>query len=118
MSTTQTCTAATNQAGSAACSIVSVNQPVGAGVASATFGGDDRYGAASDKPATQVSAATASPVPSASPPRLALTGETRPVPPASVLKAGFLLLIAGLLLLVVPRRRRGEPPSIVWRNRE
>ncbi len=118
MSTTQTCTAITNQAGSAACSIVSVNQPVGAGVASATFGGDDRYGAASDQPATQVSAATASPVPSASPPRLALTGETRPVPPASVLKAGLLLLIAGLLLLVVPRRRRGEPPSIVWRNRE
>src|SRR5439155_8198220 len=43
MSPTQTCTATTNQAGSAACSIVSVNQPVGAGVASATFGWDDRY---------------------------------------------------------------------------
>ena len=116
--TAQTCAATSNEDGSAACSIALVNQPVGSGVASATFAGDDRYRAAGDQPATQVSAAAASPAPPASPPKLATTGETRPAPPVGVLTAGLLLCIGGLLLLGVPRRRRGDPPSIVWRNRE
>ena len=117
-STAQTCTATTNEAGSAACSIAIPHQPVGGGVAGATFAGDDRYRAAGDQAATQVSAAAASPAPSASPPKLATTGEPATITPTSVLIAGLLLCIGGLLLLLVPRRRRGDPPSIVWRNRE
>ena len=117
-STSQTCTATTNEAGSAGCSIAIPHQPVGGGMASATFAGDDRYRAAGDQAATQVSAAAASPAPSASPPKLATTGEPATITPTSVLIAGLLLCIGGLLLLLVPRRRRGDPPSIVWRNRE
>jgi streptogramin lyase len=43
----QSCTAATDAAGTATCSIAVVNQPLGAGVLSASFAGDDRYAPAS-----------------------------------------------------------------------
>jgi streptogramin lyase len=43
----QSCTATTNPAGTATCSIATVNQPLGAGVLSATFGGDGFYAPAS-----------------------------------------------------------------------
>jgi len=112
-SSAQTCTALTDATGAAACSIAGVNQPVGAGVATATFAGDEHYRSASDQPATQVSAATVTPTPV-----LATTGQARPISPAMALAAGALLLIAGLFLLIVPRRRRGEAPRILWRNRK
>jgi len=119
-SAAQTCTASTDAAGSATCSIAHVNQAVGAGVATATFAGDEHHRNASDQPATQVSAATVTPAPTPTP-VLAGTGHAQPNLPASLwgrVGVGSLLLLVGLFLLIVPRRRAGEPPSIVWRNRE
>jgi len=121
-SSAQTCSASTDAAGSAACSIARVNQPLGAGLATASFAGDEHERSAGDQPVTRVSAATVTPTPTPAPvPVLATTGAAQPnLAPTSWgrVGVGVALLLVGLFLLVIPRRRPGEPPSIVWRNRE
>ncbi len=121
-SSAQRCTASTDAAGSAACSIASANQPVGAGTATASFAGDAREGSASDQAVTAVSAATVTTTTTSSTTsHLAVTGGAQanlPPPLGGRVGVGALLLLAGLFLLIVPRRRRGQAPPIVGRNRQ
>ena len=120
-SSAQRCTASTDAAGSAACSIASANQPVGAGTATASFAGDAREGSASDQAVTAVSAATVTTTTTSSTTsHLAVTGGAQAnLPPlGGRVGVGALLLLAGLFLLIVPRRRRGQAPPIAGRNRQ
>src|SRR5207245_9053473 len=121
-SSAQRGTASTDAAGSAACSIASANQPVGAGTATASFAGDAREGSASDQAVTAVSAATVTTTTttSSSTSHLAVTGgaQANLPPPLGRVGVGALLLLAGLFLLIVPRRRRGHAPPIAGRNRQ
>ena len=121
-SSAQRCTASTDAAGLAACSIASANQPVGAGTATASFAGDAREGSAGDQAVTAVSAATVTTTTTTSTTsHLAVTGGAQanlPPPLGGRVGVGALLLLAGLFLLIVPRRRRGQAPPIAGRNRQ
>ena len=118
----QGCTATTDASGSAACSVSRVNQPSGAGTINAAFAGDAREKAATDSAASQVSADPSSTTAnSTSTGTLATTGHpivSLPLAGRVGKGVGAVLVLLGMLLLLLPRRRPGEPPHIIWRNRE
>jgi Bacterial Ig-like domain (group 3) len=118
----QGCTATTDASGSAACAVASVNQPSGPGTIYAAFAGDAREKAATDSAASQVSADPSSTTTSStSTAILATTGHpivSLPLAGRVGEGVGAVLVLLGLLLLLLPRRRSGEPPHIIWRNRE